>query len=102
MSPLQAQCGPSPGTSCIPGLWSRAAPMAGIPPEQRPRCSLSRQSIPTSIHSRVQLALQASSLQTSNDRPPEAATTTLPSAQIPFNTLWWLRVQMVLGGSVGT
>lgn len=88
-----------------------------------------QQAVYTRTHPQLSCpALQASSLQTSNDRPPEAATTTLPSAQIwgtvtvksgmawvlgrpagykgqdltPFNTLWCLRVQMVLGGSVGT
>jgi len=97
--------------------------MRGRSPENRghgPACG------PADPPPRRRLPAQACSLQTSSDRPPEAATTRLPSAQIwegraevvrgalgswagrvgqgltPFSTLLWLRVQMVLGGSVGT
>jgi hypothetical protein len=119
----------TPRTSRALGLWGKteAAPTEG----RFPTTEAKAQPATGSAHHHLHLCppAQACSLQTSSDRSPEAATTMLPSAQIweggdgsqgmevllkwqtgrargqdltPLSTLWWLRVKMVLGGSVGT
>lgn len=73
-----AHHGPTP---CASGLQDRAeaAPAWGVSPENRGRGPASGPADPPPRPSRP---AQACSLQTSSDRPPEAATTRLPSAQI--------------------
>lgn len=90
-----------PDSLCLraSGQGRGSTSMRGRSPENRghgPACG------PADPPPHRHLPAQACSLQTSRDRPPEAATTRLPSAQIPFSTLLWFRVQMVFGGSVGT
>lgn len=95
--PPTPDCGQNPGFPRPVG-GTEAAPAWGKFPQKRIHGPACWPADPIHPHPFP----QACSLQTSSDRPPEAATTRLPSAQIPFSTLWWLRVQMVLGGSVGT
>lgn len=79
---------PSPGTPPEPGQdflcprpmgRSRGSTSDGEGPPRRLRGPACRPAVP---HPRPHPPAQACSLQTSSDRPPEAATTRLPSAQI--------------------
>lgn len=116
--------GPHPyvtGAPCAPGLWagSGAAPARGrVPQEQAGQqlhihtststsaCSglqppdLQRQAPGGSYH-QVALSTDLGRDMRTQGRSGQPAGHRGQSLT-PFSTLWWLRVQMVLGGSVGT